>query len=140
MQEHKSKKIVRVVAGLLWRDDSVLIQQRPADKALALLWEFPGGKVEVGESDEHALQRECLEELGVELHIGARLWQTVHDYETMVVELVVYATTLAPHANPSHIYPHAAAALCWATRSDLGHFDFCPADVPLVRLLQEGEL
>ena len=55
-----------VVAGALIRGGAVLVQQRPADKAMAGLWEFPGGKIEPGEADEGALARELNEELGIE--------------------------------------------------------------------------
>ena len=59
--------MVEVVAALIRQEDRFLICQRPADKPRALLWEFPGGKVEAGEDERQALIRECREELGVEL-------------------------------------------------------------------------
>ena len=64
-------KITQVVAALIWREDKILICRRPANKARALLWEFPGGKVEAGETKEQALVRECREELGITVVPGS---------------------------------------------------------------------
>ncbi len=76
---------IRVVAGALFRDGLFLAALRPAGSAEAGLWEFPGGKVEPGESDEEALRREIREELGAEASIGEELDGRVHAYPEKTV-------------------------------------------------------
>lgn len=131
------KKRVRVVAGLFARGSTVLVQQRPPGKARGLLWEFPGGKVEAGEADEAALARECREELGVDVAVGARRWEHVHEYEDLVVELVLLEASVPPGAEP---HPHDAHALAWVERAELSRLPFCEADVPLLPLLAAGKI
>ena len=79
---------VRVVAALIRRGGAVLVQQRHEREARALLWEFPGGKVEPGETDAQALARECREELAVELAVECLAASTVHAYADLEVELM----------------------------------------------------
>ena len=132
-----SKAHIRVVAALLWRDGQLLVQQRPAHKALGLLWEFPGGKVEPGESDAQALARECTEELGAEVQVGALAWQTSHDYAHGAVDLVVYTAHWPADTEPQ---AHAAAQVRWVKPAELGALPFCPADEPLVQDLMARRL
>ncbi len=128
---------IRVVAALFARGSSVLVQQRPANKSRALLWEFPGGKVEAGEGDAAALARECLEELGVVAQVGEKLWEAVHEYEDLHVELLLFRAEMAPDAEP---LPHEAHQLRWVERSELPSLPFCEADLPLLPRLASGEL
>src|SRR5580700_6978347 len=72
---------IEVAAALLSREGRVLIQKRPATKTRGALWEFPGGKLEPGEDAPVALVRECREELGIEVEVGAEVWSTSHRYE-----------------------------------------------------------
>jgi 8-oxo-dGTP diphosphatase len=127
---------VRVVAALISRGQSLLIQQRPAGSARAGLWEFPGGKREAGESDEQALARECQEELGVAVDVGPRLWQGEHAYEDLVVSLALFRCGLTggePNAQCGQV-------LVWADRARLADYPFVAADVPLLGPLARGEL
>ncbi|HWV38422.1 MAG TPA: (deoxy)nucleoside triphosphate pyrophosphohydrolase [Vulgatibacter sp.] len=130
-------RVIRVVAALVSRGDAVLVQQRPPGKSRALLWEFPGGKVEPGETDEAALVRECREELDVEASVGPKLWETAHAYQDLRVELVLYRCAIAPDAAPR---PLEAAQLAWVDRTKLSDLPFCEADLPLLPLLASGEL
>ena len=80
-----------VVAALIERkngqgEPEILLCRRPAHKSRGLLWEFPGGKVEPGETGEQALARECREELAVELQVGEPAAQTVHCYPDVTVQ------------------------------------------------------
>jgi 8-oxo-dGTP diphosphatase len=128
---------MRVVAALISGADGrrVLVQQRPPGKRRALLWEFPGGKVEPGESDLAALRREAREELGVELAIAEEVFQTRHLYPDLEVDLHVYRARITaglPQARGGQV-------LREATLLELGALSFCEADQPLVeRLVREG--
>jgi len=124
-----------VVAGLIVRDGLVLITQRRADQALALQWEFPGGKVEPGEAPAAALARELREEIGVTVEVG-RIWDVLfHAYEAFDLVMLVYACRLV-EGEPRAV---EVADLAWAKPGELARWDILPADRPLVdRLVSEG--
>lgn len=124
-----SRRRVRVVAGVVLRDGKVLIQQRLASQDRPSLWEFPGGKVEAGETDAQALCREFVEELGVEVVVGAQLGRNLHAYPDLEVDLILYLGTIAEGANPQ---PRAAQALAWVEIENLAEYAFCAADLPLL--------
>jgi 8-oxo-dGTP diphosphatase len=127
-----------VVAGLIVDDDRrILLTQRRADQALPLQWEFPGGKVELGEAPAAALARELREELGVAAIVG-RIWDVLfHAYPSFDLVMLVYACRLAPGGIARAV---EVADLAWVRREDLpGAWDILPADKPLVdRLIAEG--
>lgn len=130
---------VRVVAALIAADrepDKFLVQQRLPGKSRANLWEFPGGKVEPGESDAAALAREASEELGVALEVQQRLWETVHRYADLTVELVLYRARIAL-GTPR---PLGAQALRFASPKEMAELPFCEADLPLIDALGRGEI
>ena len=79
--------MTEVVAALIWNGNKFLACQRPANKARGLLWEFVGGKVEQGETKEAALIRECREELGITVAVGAVFMEVVHEYPDLTVHL-----------------------------------------------------
>ncbi len=127
-----------VVAGLVVGSDGrVLITQRRADQPLPLQWEFPGGKVEPGESPVTALARELREELGIVAIVG-RIWEVLfHPYPDFDLVLLVYVCRLAPGEVPRAV---EVADLAWVETTALpGSWDILPADRPLVaRLVAEG--
>jgi 8-oxo-dGTP diphosphatase len=127
-------KKVRVVAALIAdaRDPKrFLVQQRLPNKSRANLWEFPGGKVEPGETDEAALAREAQEELEVDLAVGKRLWDTVHTYTDLTVELVLYRAEIT-RGTPKAM---GAQALKFASPDEMKALPFCEADIPLLDVL-----
>lgn len=133
-----SPRVVRVVAALIAGDrpGAYLIQQRLPQGSRALLWEFPGGKVEPGETDAQALARECVEELDVTLDVGPELWRTRHSYPDLTVELVLMGARIRS-GEPK---PLGANALAWATPEQMKPLPFCEADLPLLDALAKGEI
>ena len=87
--------MTEVVAALIWDKDEFMICQRPAHKARGFLWEFVGGKVELGETKEQALIRECQEELAVTLSVGDVFMDVVHEYPDLTVHLTLFNATIA---------------------------------------------
>ena len=113
-----------VVAGLIRDGERILICQRPANKARGLLWEFPGGKVEAGESKEAALIRECREELGVTLEVGKVYAELTHEYPDVTVRLTLFEARIA-EGIPRRI-EHADVK--WIKPEEITEYPFCPAD------------
>ena len=132
-----SEERVRVVAALIAhpKGDRFLIQQRLPLARRGLLWEFPGGKVEPGESDAEALVRECREELGIELLVGKCRWRGRHRYDDIEVELVLYEAEIL-RGTPA---PLGAHALRFASLEEMRGLPFCDADLPLLGALASVE-
>ncbi len=116
--------IITVVAGLIREGDRILICQRPAGKARGLLWEFPGGKVEAGESKEAALIRECREELGVTLEVGKVYAELTYEYPDVTVRLTLFEARIG-EGVPRNI-EHADVK--WIKPEEITEYPFCPAD------------
>ena len=136
--EQNGVKTVRfVAAALILRADTVLICQRRPDQPMALKWEFPGGKIELGETAEQALSRELDEELGITARIGSRVARIRHSYRNGgAVDLQFFAV----HSFEGEIENRIFNDFRWAPLKDLPSFDFLAADRGLVRDLAEGKL
>lgn len=117
-------KITEVVAALIWQGEKFMICQRPAHKARGLLWEFVGGKVEVGESKEEALVRECREELDVLLSVGDAFMDVTHPYPDLTVHLTLFHATIAK-GEPKKLEHND---IQWITPQEIANYEFCPAD------------
>lgn len=126
------KKPVDVVAALIWEKDKFLICQRPEHKTRGLLWEFVGGKVEPGETMEQALQRECAEELAIQVNVGGQFLQEYHDYPDMLIRLTLFHCTI-PSGVPQAL---EHKDLRWIHPSQIGDFEFCPADRDFLNEIQ----
>ena len=126
--------MTEVVAALIWRGEKFMICQRPAHKARGLLWEFVGGKVEVGESPEEALIRECREELGVSLSVGEVFMDVTHEYPDLLVHLTLFHATIA-QGEPQKLEHND---IKWITPREIPNYDFCPADVEILEKLMQA--
>ena len=124
--------MIEVVAALIRDDNRFLICQRPAYKALGMLWEFPGGKVDPGETEEQALIRECQEELGVTLSLGGVFAETRHEYPEFTVHLTLFQATIAT-GFPQRL---EHSAIKWITVAEIPNYEFCPADICFLQKLQ----
>jgi len=126
-----------VAAALIMRGGQVLIGQRRPDQPMASQWEFPGGKIEAGESPEQALARELDEELGIQAVIGARVTHIRHNYRHGgAVDLLFFAV----HEFSGEIVNRIYHELRWTKLEDLPSYDFLAADRGLVRDLAAGKL
>lgn len=121
-----------VVGAAIIEGGRVLACERSAPPEVAGRWEFPGGKVEPGEAETDALARECVEELGVRVAIGARVGRDVRMAHGRSV-LRVYAARLL-HGDEPKALEHAD--LRWLSAADLDSVDWLPADVPIVAALR----
>ena len=126
-----------VAAALIVRGGEVLIGQRRPDQPMALLWEFPGGKIEAGESPEQALARELDEELGIRATIGPRVTRVRHNYRHGgAVDLQFFAV----HEFAGEIVGRIYKQVRWVKLNDLPSYEFLAADRKLIRDLAAGKL
>ena len=125
--------MVEVVAALIWRDGKFMICQRPEHKSRGLLWEFVGGKVESGETKADALVRECREELDVTLSVGDVFMDVVHEYPDITVHLTLFCATVS-EGEPKKLEHND---IKWITPAEISDYEFCPADVEILRRLME---
>jgi 8-oxo-dGTP diphosphatase len=126
-----------VAAGLIMRGDEVLICQRRPDQPMALQWEFPGGKIEAGESPEEALARELDEELGIRATVGPRVAHIRHNYRHGgAVDLQFFVV----HEFALELENRIFTQFRWVKLEDLPNYDFLAADRNLIRDLAAGKL
>ena len=120
-----ARHVIRVVAAVIERDGRYLLTQRTSSAVLPLLWEFPGGRVESGESDEDALIREVSGRIGCRVDITGRLGEHEHAYDGYDVHMTLFSCELPPAARPE---PVGVNDLCWVTSAEMAEYEFPPAD------------
>jgi 8-oxo-dGTP diphosphatase len=131
----KQASTIRVVAAMIEQDGRYLITQRRPAAVLPLLWEFPGGKVEPGESDTTALEREVLHRLGVSVGVGKLISFVRHPYERYTIDLHLYECHLTA-GTPKKLNVHDFA---WVQSDEFEHYPFTPADeISVAKLLGIG--
>lgn len=123
---------IHVVGAVVIEDGLILAAQRGTDGSLPGLWEFPGGKIEPGESKEAALEREIVEELGCKVEVLAEVATTTHEYEFGVVTLTTFYCRLV--AGTPQLTEHVSMA--WLRPDELGTVEWAPADIPAVAKIQ----
>lgn len=123
------KRVEVVGAVLVNENDEILCALRSQTMSLPGLWEFPGGKIEAGESPENALKREIKEELGVEITVGEQIADVTHEYSTVIVRLLTYYAKIIDSSQP---LAAEHEKLEWLGRHKLGELEWAPADIPTV--------
>jgi 8-oxo-dGTP diphosphatase len=121
---------VIVVAAVIEEDERFLLTRRQAGVHLAGMWEFPGGKVDPGETHDDALRREIREELGADVEVGHLVLEASHAYPTRTITLFFYRCRLRGTPRPL-----LGQEMRWARRSELAGMGFPPADEELIRML-----
>jgi 8-oxo-dGTP diphosphatase len=119
-----ASRTIRVVAAVLEREGKYLITQRRPTAVLPLMWEFPGGKVEAGETDVQALKRELLHRLGANIECGKLISFVSHPYEHYTVDLFLYECRLLSE----RLEARNVNAFKWVASSDFEQYPFTPAD------------
>ncbi len=126
--------MTRVSAAIIKNSDNeILICQRGPGGSCEFLWEFPGGKIEPGESPEECLVRECREELEIDIEFLDLFEQTTHSYPEREIEFIFFTASLKKGAP----VPSVHNCIKWVLPDKLQDYEFCPADVYVVNdLLQ----
>jgi mutator protein MutT len=131
MSEAKLRQI-DVVAGLIIRESRILVCQRPPGGNFPLKWEFPGGKVEEGETFEEALRRELREELGIEVQAATELFTHQHTYQGVIkIRLKFFKV----HSFKGAVKNLVFYKIDWIAINQLAGLDFLEADLPLINKL-----
>lgn len=121
-------KLVEVVAALIKNGNKFMICQRPSHKSNPLLWEFVGGKVEIGETKEQALIRECREELGITIRVHEEFFDIVHEYPDITIHLTLFISSIAD-GIPQKIEHND---IRWISSDEIPLYRFCKADTAIL--------
>jgi 8-oxo-dGTP diphosphatase len=126
--------LTKVTAAILVRDDAIFIAKRGPEGRFAHRWEFPGGKIEPGESPEECLAREMAEEFAIDVSVGEFFTESLHTFTGGQILVLAYFCRWAG----GDILPVEHEEYRWVAASELGGYDFAPADAPIAaRLMSE---
>lgn len=120
--------IIQVTCGIILRNDKILVAQRSETMFLPLKWEFPGGKIMEGESEEECLKRELREELNISVFIRDRLSTSIFNYGDFTVELIPF---LVEYVG-GEVVLHEHRQMEWFARHELTALEWAPADLPIL--------
>lgn len=123
--------MIQVTAAIVIDNQRVLAARRAPHKHMGGYWEFPGGKVEPGETPEESLTRELSEELGIVVRVGKHFYSNQHDYGDKQIILMAYFCTWS--GGELSLNDHDAVE--WCTSHDLTNLKWAPADIPIVQAL-----
>jgi 8-oxo-dGTP diphosphatase len=121
-------KHIHVACAIIEENGKVLATQRSTAMSMPLKWEFPGGKIEPGESPEECLMRELREEIGIDVQIGLALPSHTHEYNAFTVTLYPFVCSFLS----GEMILHEHAALIWMKPGELATLDWAEADLPVI--------
>lgn len=124
--------LIVVLCGIISNSKGeIFIARRKEGKSMAGKWEFPGGKLEAGESEQECLKRELQEELGMKVEVGMRLGENEHHYESISIKLIAYQCTFvsATYSLTDH------DRYTWLNKEEIKKYDLAEADKPLLKLI-----
>lgn len=120
--------MINVVAGILKKDNKILIARKKEGKALAGYWEFPGGKIEADETPEESLIRELMEEMEIKISVNKYIGESIYDYGNIVISLKGYLAEILE----GEIVLSDHDKYAWVTVDKINSYKLAPADIPLV--------
>jgi 8-oxo-dGTP diphosphatase len=123
--------MIKVVCGIIYKGDEIFISRRKAEKVLGGYWEFPGGKIEVGENDEDSLTRELFEELGMKVIVNELFKTVIYHYENFSIELIAYKCDFLEATF--NLTDHDLFE--WVNIEELKNWQLAPADIPIAEQL-----
>ncbi|WP_188455680.1 (deoxy)nucleoside triphosphate pyrophosphohydrolase [Virgibacillus oceani] len=129
------KKNIHVVGAVIINNNKILCAQRGQTKTLSQKWEFPGGKIELGETSKEALEREIKEEMRCNIEVGKQVDHTVHEYDFGIVHLTTFYCTLVD--GEPVLTEHQS--IKWLPKEELQILDWAPADIPAVEKIVKGQ-
>ena len=129
----EERKLITVTAGVIYHNGKILIAQRRKDKSLGGFWEFPGGKIEKGETPQQALIREIKEELNVELRIGDLIRTIEYDYSSFHLSMECYWCELLGE----EVTLLEAKSAKWLTKEELFDIKWLPADKEIIETIKK---
>jgi 8-oxo-dGTP diphosphatase len=121
--------MINVTAAIIKRDGRILIAKRSSTSSLPNKWEFPGGKVESGETPEECLQRELREEFEIDATIEDFFGESVYNYDHGSIRLIAYRV----HTDEDIVVLNAHDDVQWVPAEQLLEYDLAPADIPIAR-------
>lgn len=119
---------VKVSCAIIEQGEKILVARRGAQQSQAGMWEFPGGKVDSGETPEEALVRELQEELGITVTVLRPLTPVLYSYPSISIELVPFVCRIVK-GEP---YPHEHSEIIWLQPTSASTLDWTPADIPIM--------
>ena len=125
------KKEINVVGAVIKANDKILCAQRGPGKSLAFLWEFPGGKIDAGETEKEALQREIQEELLCDIVVNDKITTTRYEYDFGFVNLTTFHCELVE--GKPQLTEHVDVK--WLVAEELASLEWAPADIPTIEIL-----
>jgi 8-oxo-dGTP diphosphatase len=127
--------VTTVVAGVIERGECILIARRKQAGAHPLKWEFPGGKVETGETPEAALARELEEELAIRVRVGPEISRYEYNYSGAPAILLIFYRVVEAEGEPRNLN---FERIQWVPREQLGDFDFLEGDAAFLKIITDG--
>lgn len=127
--------MINVTAAIIERQGKILLAKRSSNSSLPNKWEFPGGKVEIGEIPEECLARELYEEFGIIVNVGNFIAESVYQYEEKAVRLMAFQVYTDADIRTMNAHDDVR----WVVAEELLDYDLAPADVPIAREVQKRE-